>query len=148
MLITRETDYALRILRALSDSERHNMKDLCQQEAVPQQFAYKILRKLSDAGLIQTVRGVNGGVQLCNDLRNLSLLDLMHITESDNAISDCMKAGYPCTWAKKNCSVCTIHTRLLEIQHKLDEEMRKVILHDLLCMDAAGNSIRTREQEN
>jgi len=139
MLITRETDYALRILRALSDSERHNMKELCQRESIPQQFAYKILHKLSGAGLVQTVRGVNGGVMLASDLRDITLLDLMRITESDSALSDCMKAGYTCTWAQKNCSICTIHARLLQIQRKLDAEMQKLTLHELLCMDDTGS---------
>ena len=30
MIITRETDYALRILRALSDGHRHTMKNICE----------------------------------------------------------------------------------------------------------------------
>ena len=57
LLITRETDYALRILRALSDGELLTAKALTQKEAVPHQFAYKILKKLEGAGLIRITRG-------------------------------------------------------------------------------------------
>ena len=43
MVITRETDYALRILRALLDGELHTVGQLAQDELLPQAFAYKIL---------------------------------------------------------------------------------------------------------
>ena len=125
MLITRETDYALRILRALADGKRHNVKELCESEAVPQQFAYKILRRLTDAGLVKSVRGVNGGTELAGDLGSITLLDVIRITESDYYISDCMSPDYACTWSEKNCRKCTIHSRLCEIQQKLDQELEK-----------------------
>ncbi|MGN8738676.1 RrF2 family transcriptional regulator [Bilifractor sp. HCP3S3_D3] len=132
MLITRETDYALRILRALADGERHNVKELCESEAVPLQFAYKILRKLTEAGIVKSVRGVNGGTELTADLSRLTLLDVIRITESDSYISDCMSPGYHCTWSAKNCRKCTIHSRLCGIQQKLDHELAKLSIRDLL----------------
>ena len=46
MVITKETDYALRILRALTDGELHTVGQVAQSEFLPQAFAYKILKKL------------------------------------------------------------------------------------------------------
>ena len=46
MLVTRETDYAIRALRALSDGNKKTLADICRLEVVPQQFGYKILKKL------------------------------------------------------------------------------------------------------
>lgn len=46
MLLTRENDYAIRMLRAMKDGEKHTMKDICQEEEIPEAFAYKIVRKL------------------------------------------------------------------------------------------------------
>ncbi|MGI6055710.1 MAG: RrF2 family transcriptional regulator [Bilifractor sp.] len=135
MLITRETDYALRILRALADGRRHNVKALCESEAVPQQFAYKILRRLTDAGLVKSVRGVNGGTELTGDLGGITLLDVIRVTESDSNISDCMNPDYHCTWSAKNCRKCTIHSRLCEIQQKLDQELAQVSIRELLEND-------------
>lgn len=42
MLITRETDYALRIVLALSSNRYMTVSEVCKQELVPQQFVYKI----------------------------------------------------------------------------------------------------------
>ena len=46
MLISRETDYALRILRALSDGKKRSIEEICSLEATPKQFAYRIIKKL------------------------------------------------------------------------------------------------------
>ena len=47
MIITKETDYALRILRVLLDGEKHSVAEMSETEFIPNQFAYQILRKLS-----------------------------------------------------------------------------------------------------
>ena len=73
MIITRETDYALRILRALSDGHRHTMKNICEEAVVPQQFAYKIIAKLATGGVLDSVRGSAAGCLLECHLGELSL---------------------------------------------------------------------------
>ena len=52
MMITRESDYAIRIIRALKDGELLPLEQICQRELVPKQFAYKILKKLERSGLV------------------------------------------------------------------------------------------------
>ena len=61
MVITRETDYALRILRALLDGKLHTAGQIAQDELLPQAFAYKILKNAGGRpDWWQVVRG-NGG---------------------------------------------------------------------------------------
>lgn len=132
MLINRETDYALRILRSLSDGRKHPMKELCAQEDIPQQFAYKIIGKLSAAGLTDSTRGVGGGCSLTRDLREITLYDLIRILDTDHYINACLKPGYVCDWKEKNCSICSFHSHLLQIQGDLDRELKKHTVRDML----------------
>lgn len=132
LLITRETDYALRILRVLADGERHTMKPLCQAEEIPQQFAYKIIKKLAKAKIVQSTRGVDGGCRLMVDLEDVSLYDLLEIMEEDCKISACMQAGYECSWDAKRATRCTVHCQLAAIQRKLDQELKKYSLSSIL----------------
>ena len=74
MLITRETDYALRMLRVLLDGEKHSAAEMAETELIPMQFAYQILRKLSAGELVQVSRGAAGGCRLSCDLRGVSLV--------------------------------------------------------------------------
>lgn len=132
MLITRETDYALRILRALTDGQRHTMKTLCEAEHVPQQFAYKIIKKLAQGGLVQNTRGVDGGCQLIGDLRKVSLYDLIVLLEDDPQISACMHTDYECSWKQSHGHNCRLHLQLASIQKTLDRELQSHDLHSLI----------------
>ena len=132
LLITRETDYALRILRALSGGEQVTTADICQRELLPQQFAYKILKKLERAGLVQITRGTIGGCRLIADLKKVSLYDLTEIMETDQRISTCMQPGFQCAWRQKCGSKCMVHNQLLQIQSVLDTELRTHSLHQML----------------
>ena len=42
MIITKETDYAMRILRVLLDGEKHSVAEMSKTELIPTQFAYQI----------------------------------------------------------------------------------------------------------
>mgnify|MGYP000450030489 CR=1 FL=1 len=44
-MITRETDYALRLLRTLRDGERRTAAEAAERELVPQSFAHKNSQK-------------------------------------------------------------------------------------------------------
>ena len=118
LVITRETDYALRILRSLLDGELHTVGSIAQEELLPQPFAYKIIKKLSKAGLIQIVRGTSGGCRLAASLSQVTLYDLL-------------QAGYQCPW-REGHGGCTPHRQLAAIQHKLDQELRAHSLLEIL----------------
>lgn len=132
MLITRETDYAMRILRALSGGGRHTMKSLCQTEEVPQQFAYKIIRKLAKAGLVENIRGGNGGCQLKADLTQVSLYDLLNAMGEKVELIACMEAGYQCGWAACRGEGCRIHGQLAKLQARWNQELREQTLYNLI----------------
>lgn len=132
MLITRETDYAFRILRVLLDGELHTVGQIAQDELLPQSFAYKILKKLERAGLITVVRGTAGGCRLASDLSGTSLYDLMMAMGEHSVLSSCMDPDYQCDW--RSChGGCGVHGKLSEIQDKLDRELRSHSLREILA---------------
>ena len=44
MLITRECDYAVRVLRAMAEEKRVSVNEICEKELITAPFAYKILK--------------------------------------------------------------------------------------------------------
>lgn len=141
MLITRETDYALRILRALSGGALLTAKALTEKEAVPQQFAYKILKKLEGARLIRITRGAEGGCRLTADLRQITLYDLMRAVGDDTLLISCMVPEYLCTRPQENPR-CATHYRLRDIQAAMDRELRGRTIHWLLFGDGGDDFLR------
>ncbi len=113
MLITREADYALRMLRVLLDEEKHSAAEMAETELIPMQFAYQILRKLSAGELVQVSRGAAGGCRLSCDLRGVSLYDLMAVMGEHDVLCACMEPGYDCRWQSEH-GKCAIHCQLTE----------------------------------
>ena len=132
LVITRETDYALRILRALLDGELHAAGEIAQTELLPQAFAYKILKKLEKAGLLEIRRGTAGGCRLTADLDQTSLYDLMLAMVERSGLSACMEPDYQCSWRSSHGG-CGVHCKLLEIQRALDAELRSHSLREILA---------------
>lgn len=131
MLITRETDYALRVLRALSEGEQLTAGDIAVSQQVPKQFAYKIIKKLGKGGLVAIARGADGGCRLTADLEKVTLRDLMTVMEEDSSVTACMEADYRCPWREAHHG-CAIHCGLGKVQRALDAELRAHTLHKLI----------------
>ena len=74
MLITRECDYAVRVLRAMAEEKRVSVNEICEKELITAPFAYKILKKLQKSGMVRGYRGVHGGYSLNCDLDQITLM--------------------------------------------------------------------------
>ena len=131
MIITKETDYALRILRVLLDGEKHSVAEMSETELIPNQFAYQILRKLSAGNLVRVRRGALGGCELSGDLDATSLYDLMEVMGERGVLCTCMEPGYVCRW-EDEYGRCAIHCQMAVLQQKQDEAFRAVSLRRLL----------------
>ncbi len=142
MIITRETDYALRILRVLLDGEKHSAAEMAETELIPMQFAYQILRKLSAGNLVQVSRGRTRRLRLSCDLRGVSLYDLMGVMGERDVLCACMEPGYDCRWQNEH-GRCAIHCQLADLQRKQDEAFRAVSLRRLLTGEADSQDRRS-----
>lgn len=132
MLITRETDYAIRVMRALAEGEQLTAGEVSAQQLVPKQFAYKIIKKLQRAGLVSIARGAEGGCRLTADLDQTTLYDLLVATDRPSPVSMCTNIDYVCAWREMNGS-CATHDRLHLIQDRINEELRSHTLRQLIC---------------
>lgn len=132
LLITRETDYALRVLRVLSGGGQVATKDICEKELMPQQFVYKIIKRLSRAGLVSIARGSNGGCRLAADLKKVSLYDLTQIMDADNLVSECTQPCYICDAQQKRGVPCVTNRQLRQIQSTIDGELKKRSIYEML----------------
>ena len=133
MLITQETDYALRILRALAKRGRLTASELSQHEQIPLPFAYKILKKLQKGGFLQIFRGPGGGYLLSVSLEQVTLHQLMQVTEDVFYVSPCIKSDHQCPWREAhNQEICHAHLYLRSIQEKLEKELHSHTLQQIL----------------
>ena len=115
MLITRECDYAVRVVRALADSRRMSVGEICEKEFITAPFAYKILKKLQKAGIVKGFRGVHGGYSLNRVAKELTLYDVYTAIDPEFFIIDCLEPGYQCTCDGSGNQACTVHRELQRV---------------------------------
>lgn len=136
VLITRETDYALRILRHLEDGKKHLTSDVADACLIPLPFTYKIIKKLRDADLIKATRGANGGIEILADYYTTSVLDVLDAMEERPLINECLCDSAECSWAKEaGGQYCHVHIQLRAMQNALVDQFAKLNLAEFLFKD-------------
>ena len=130
MLITREMDYAVRVVRALKDGTKVSASEVAKKEHLPQAITYKVLNSLLKSKLIGSMRGLNGGYYLKCDLSNTTLYDICVALGEDMSITECVREGYDCI--NNRCGECILNKEFNRIQSSLNRELQMTTLDKLL----------------
>ena len=93
MRLTRQTNYAVRILMycAANEGRLSRIPEIAHAYSVSELFLFKILQPLVESGLVATVRGRNGGVRLGRPAEEISLFDVVRVTEESFAMAECFE---------------------------------------------------------
>ena len=91
MRLTRHTDYALRILiqAAGQPGERLSIAAVADAHGISRNHAMKVVNQLATGGLLATVRGRGGGFTLARAAADISVGEVVRLTEPDIRPADC-----------------------------------------------------------
>lgn len=131
MLITRECDYAVRVIRALAGEERLSVGEICEKEQITAPFAYKILKKLQKTKLVKGFRGVHGGYSLNKKTGEITLFDVYTAIDPELMIIECMEPHYQCVRDDRDKTPCIVHRELEDIQQELWKLLKRKSLQEL-----------------
>ena len=123
MFITKECDYAIRIVRALADGSKRTVKAIAEEEKIPTKFAHNITTKLERAQYVKSYSGRTGGVRLLRPLNSFTLVDIIKAVDDNRCVSDCLSKNSKCTYVKETGKQCAIHLELARIQSVLNDTM-------------------------
>lgn len=133
MKITRECDYAIRIILMLSKLERGAVAGaaaISEKQCVPKQFTLKILRKLMKEGYVSSVKGSCGGYSLAVAPEELTLMDIVTAVDGEIAVNRCLGCGGCCNRVK-NPEDCPVHRRLCRLNDAICAELGSVTMAEL-----------------
>ncbi|MCL2768146.1 MAG: Rrf2 family transcriptional regulator [Synergistaceae bacterium] len=131
MFLTKECDYAIRVVRGLSYLEIKSVRMVCEHEQVPPTFAYKILKKLEHAGIVDSYRGAVGGYQLAKTLDSITLFDIVKAVDERLFLNECLQEGYICP-LNIDGNFCGVHRELTRIQSLLIEALEENTMAKLI----------------
>ncbi len=92
MQLTRYTDYGLRILiylALLPDDRRASIDEVSDTYGLSRNNVNKLVHHLGKEGIIETVRGKNGGIRLRQRPDELNLGEMVKLLEKNLNIIDC-----------------------------------------------------------
>ncbi|MFC1781988.1 RrF2 family transcriptional regulator [Planctomycetota bacterium] len=129
-ILRQNTDYALRMMGNLAahyDQGAVSVRVLAQDEEVSYQFACKILQKLHDAHLVESVMGPKGGYRLRREPDQITMLDVVGAMQGELAVNRCTNSNDGCARKVK----CPLNGQLCELQQMVDNFMAGVTLQRL-----------------
>lgn len=133
MKITQEADYGLRVVLFLSKldyGEKIEAKSIAEHEHIPIRFLLKILRKLAQAGIIKSYRGVNGGYSLNKLPEEISIKDVIEIIDGPISINRCTIDENFCT--ANRASYCQLHKAMEGVRDTLCDILSKTNFGDFI----------------
>ncbi len=106
MFFSKSCEYGIRAsiyLTLLQEGEGYvSIRKVSEDLDISFHFLTKIFQKLTQAGLLVSLKGPNGGVRLALDARSISLKDLIVSIDGDGVFSACV-LGLPGCGEEKPC---------------------------------------------
>jgi len=137
MRLTKRTTYAIRILMycAANDERLSHVPTIASVFGVSKLFLFHILRPLTQAGLIETIRGRNGGIRLARAAKSISLLDVVTRTEDGFSMGECRVDNYG-TGSCPLTDQCAFHEALSAALGSFFDVLRGHSIQDLISARA------------
>ena len=134
-MISQTSEYALRAVMylALCESKPRTTAEIASRTMIPAGYLSKVLRTLSQAGLMEARRGIGGGFKLGKEPREISIHDVIIAVDAGvSRIETCPLGSF------EHESLCAMHRMLDDANAYVETKFRKTTIQDVV--DAAGVS--------
>ena len=132
MKISTKGRYGLRILMdlAIHQSDKPRLiRDIAKSQQISEKYISRLVIALRKAGVVRSVRGVNGGFHIAMKPEDITLLDVIEVMEGPISIVDCVSAPKKCVH-NANCAPREVWCKLNDDIRTL---MRGTTLADILA---------------
>lgn len=105
-----------------------SIKSIAERQSIPEQYLEQLIAVLRREGLVNSVRGAQGGYYLALQPGEITMARLMHVLEGPIDLSDCLLDEQYCD---KAC-VCPTRRVWEKLSQSIDEVLGSVTLRDML----------------
>jgi Rrf2 family protein len=131
-LIRQDTDYTMRALVHLAarrDEGPLAAKALASACDIPEDFAYKILQRLTKSGIVESHMGVQGGFVLARNPQEINLLEIVEAVQGPVAVRKCLLGKEEACPRHPSCPVAA---KLGGLQDTISDFLSSITLADVL----------------
>ena len=102
---------------------------LAKKQGISEAYLEQLLRSLKQAGIVETLRGINGGYVLSEPPELISVERVLNVLEGGTAVTDCVSAdGSVC----ENACTCSTRPLFLKLQAKISAVLAQTSVQDLV----------------
>lgn len=135
MKITKETDYAIRIVLFLSmntdNKRRFSGDELVEVNEIPKNLGKRILTKLVEGKVMDSKKGIGGGFTLARSAEKITLFDVMNVIENMD-FKDCTVDKEVCTFKR---GICAVNVTMEKIKQDLFKKLKSVNFAELVKLE-------------
>lgn len=141
MILSKSAQYAMRamaLLASLPAGDSMRAADLSEQAQVPRNYLSKILRRLVQAGLLESEKGHHGGFRLARAGRKIKLVEVLMAVDEQLDF-------HACAFGWEKCdpqNPCPLHPIFSELSRSISEWAE----HGTLSADAPRPPKRKRSR--
>jgi len=136
LALTKKTGYGLIAmvhLAKLPDGELSCAREIAEKFGVPAALLMNVLKKLSAAGYVDSVRGARGGYRLARKPESINLADVVTVMEGPIRLAECIRGGAN---GRRTCrpavmASCPITDPVHRVQRKLNDFLQTVTLAEI-----------------
>ena len=129
-MFSQTVEYALRAVVHLADQApaARTTDQIAVATLVPKAYLSKVIQGLSRAGVVQSRRGIGGGVELVKQPSKLSILEVVNAVEPIARIRQC-----PLGLKAHGVRLCPLHKRMDQALAMVESAFRDTTLAELLA---------------
>jgi Rrf2 family protein len=151
-MLSKKTKYAVKALVLLARNTANppmHIAEIAEHENIPQKYLGAILGELRNAGLIYSKKGAGGGYSLCKRPEDISLVQVLRLTDGPIAMVSCASINYyhPCEECVDEAS-CGIRKTFIMIRDANLKILSGTSIADLMNKERALHeelTLRTEE---
>ncbi|TWT47092.1 HTH-type transcriptional repressor NsrR [Thalassoglobus neptunius] len=129
-MLSQTVEYALRAVVYLASvsPEGKTTAQIAEATKVPQAYLSKVMQGLRGEGILNSQRGVGGGISLAVSPETLTILDVVNAVEPIGRIKTC-----PLDLPSHGEHLCPLHARMDQAFQVMEEAFRKTTLAEILA---------------
>lgn len=105
-----------------------SLPTLAGAQGVSEGYLEQLLRELKKGGVVDTVRGAQGGYELTCDPAVLSVQRVLTLLEGSTAVVDCVDTE---SSGCKSACTCSARPLFLKLQSRIDDVLKKTTIREL-----------------
>lgn len=139
-MFSKACEYAIRammyIVTKTSGGAKVGIKSIALHTDAPEPFIAKVLQMLSRRGIVESVKGRNGGFYVTRGAKAITLMDIVKAIDGDQLFASCGLGIKSCSERRP----CPIHAEYNAVRDQLKEMLRTSTLQDLATGLVSGET--------